>query len=84
MQKEFLSSNDMDIDQLDEMLEKVENGEMVEINGAFSDDCYLEVIHDELDPCGARLKTKSRVERVKRTIELSRGRKNRQYRDFSS
>lgn len=82
MEKEFVSSNDLDLDQLDEMLDQAENGEMIEIDGAFSDQCYLEVVHDELDPGSAKLKTEKRLARVKRAIELSRGRRNRQYRDF--
>ena len=82
MEKEFVSSNDLDNDQLEEMLEKLEAGTAVEIDGAFSDQCYVPVIYNSLDPSGAKIRTQKRVERVKRAIELSRGRRNRKYRDF--
>ena len=81
MEKEFVSSNDLDNDQLEEMLEKVESGQVIEIDGCFNNDqCYVETIHDELDPSAAKIRTQKRVERVKRTIELSKGRKNETYR----
>lgn len=83
MPKEFVSSNDLHEDELEKMFEKVENGQMIEVDGCFNNDCYVSVIHDPLDPSGARLKTQKRVNRVKRLVELSKGRKSKTYRDFS-
>ena len=82
MKKDFVSSNDLNEDQLGEMFDKVENGQMIEVDGCFEDQCYIKVARDPLDPSGAKLKTQNRVNRAKRAIELSKGRKEQKYRDF--
>ena len=82
MKQEFVSSTDLDEDELEEMFDKVESGQMIEVDGAFLDQCYVPVIRDQLDASGARLKTQNRVNRVKRIIELSKGRKEQKYRKF--
>lgn len=82
MKKEFVSSRELSDDELESMFEKLESGQVIEVDGCFNDDCYIEAIHDELDPSAAKIRTQKRVARVKRAIELSRGRRNRQYRDF--
>ena len=78
----FISSNELDEDQLEEMFEKVDSGQVIEIDGCFNDQCYIEVIQKPLDPSRAKVETRTRVEKVKRIIELSEGRKNEKYREF--
>ena len=80
--EEIVTSNDMDVDELEEMFERVENGEVIEIDGAFDDQCYVDVVHDQFDHLRARVKTQKKVDRAKRIIELSKGKKNRKYREF--
>ena len=82
MEKEFISSNDLGEDQLEEIFEEVENGSMIEVEGAFDDQCFVPVIRNQLDPSAAKIATKTRVERAKRVIELSRGREDETYRKF--